>query len=358
MKQVYQKGQGAQQNVKNRFEKQEYILTDEDWDANKYADPDEMIPDKHTKFYTESPKKIMNEVTSPDLGLAYSLNPYQGCEHGCIYCYARNSHQYWGFSAGIDFERNIMIKHNAPELLRKHFDNPKWKPYPFMLSGNTDCYQPVERKVKITRQLLEICLEYKHPVSIITKNSLILRDTDIIEQLARLKLVHVNISITTLDEDLRQKLEPRTATAAQRLKIVENLSAKNVPVNIMVAPVIPALNDHEIPEIIKKAAEKGALSAAYTIVRLNGEIGQIFEDWIHKTFPDRANKVLNQIADCHGGKLNDSRWGTRMRGEGEWASTINKLFRMAKGKYMADKTWPAYDLTVFTRPQKGQLSLF
>ncbi|RYD81747.1 MAG: PA0069 family radical SAM protein [Sphingobacteriales bacterium] len=358
MKENYQKGQGAQQNVKNRFEKHEYVLTDEDWDANKFATLEEMVPDRRTKFYIEHPKKIVNEVTSPDLGLAYSLNPYQGCEHGCIYCYARNSHQYWGFSAGIDFERNIMIKYNAPELLRKHFDNPKWKPYPFMLSGNTDCYQPIERKTKLTRQLLEICLEYKHPVSIITKNSLILRDIDIINQLAILKLVHVNISITSLDESLRQKLEPRTATAAQRMKVVEQLSASNIPVNIMVAPVIPALNDHEIPEIIKTAAEKGALSAAYTIVRLNGEIGQIFEDWIHKTFPDRANKVLRQIAACHGGKLNDSRWGTRMKGEGEWALTINKLFKMAKRKHMAGKIWPEYDLTIFKRPERGQLSLF
>lgn len=355
---VYKKGQGAQQNVKNRFEKQEYVLTDEDWEANKYASPEEMMPDRRTKFYIETPKKIVNEVTSPDLGLAYSLNPYQGCEHGCIYCYARNSHQYWGFSAGVDFERNIMIKHNAPELLRKQFDKPKWKPYPFMLAGNTDCYQPVERKTKLTRQLLEICLEYKHPVSIITKNSLILRDLDILVQLAAYKLLHVNISITTLNEELRQKLEPRTATAAQRLKVVENLSAKAIPVNIMVAPVIPSLNDHEIPEIIKQAAARGALSAAYTIVRLNGEIGQIFEDWIHKTFPDRANRVLSQIADCHGGKLNDSRWGTRMRGEGEYASTINKLFKMAKRKYMHNREWPEYDLSIFKRPQKGQLSLF
>ncbi len=358
MKEIYKKGQGAQQNVKNRFEKQEYVLTDEDWAANPYAGLDEMIPDKRTKFYIENPKKIVNEVTSPDLGLAYSLNPYQGCEHGCIYCYVRNSHQYWGFSAGIDFERNIMIKHNAPELLRKHFDNPKWKPYPFMLSGNTDCYQPVERKTKLTRQLLEICLEYKHPVSIITKNSLILRDIDLLEELAKLKLLHVNISITTLDESLRQKLEPRTATAVQRLKVVENLSAVGIPVNIMVAPIIPGLNDHEIPEIIKAAAAKGALSAAYTVVRLNGEIGQIFENWVHKTFPDRANKVLAQIAAVHGGKLSDSRWGTRMKGEGQWASTINKLFRMAKAKHLAGRIWPEYDLTVFKRPEKGQLSLF
>jgi DNA repair photolyase len=354
----YKKGQGAQQNVKNRFEKQEYVLTDEDWEANKYTDLEEMLPDTRTKFYIESSKKIVNEIDSPDLGLVYSMNPYQGCEHGCIYCYARNSHQYWGFSAGIDFERKIMIKENAPALLRKCFDNKRWQPRPIMLAGNTDCYQPIERKTKITQQLLQICLEYKHPISIITKNSLILRDADLLQELAALKLVHVNVSITSLQEDLRQKLEPRTTTAKQRLKIVEELSKRNVPVNIMVAPIIPALNDHEIPEIIKQSAENGALSAAYTIVRLNGEIGQIFEDWIHKSFPDRANRVLSQIAACHGGKLSDSRWGTRMRGEGEIASTIGKLFRMAKKKYMSGKVYPDYDLSIFSRPQRGQLSLF
>ena len=349
----YIKGRGAQINTMNPFEKRE-------WLENEDLQPDdEIIPDTRTEFFYEHAKKIVNKVVSPDIGLGFSMNPYQGCEHGCIYCYARNTHHYWGFSAGLDFETKIMIKENAPELLRKTFDNPRWQPSPIMLSGNTDCYQPAERKLKITRRILEVCMEYRHPVGIITKNSLVLRDIDILEALNALNLIHVNISITSLDEDLRQKLEPRTTTAKQRLRAVEVLSAKNIPVNIMIAPIIPSINDHEIPEIIKAAAERGAVSAAYTIVRLNGAVAEIFEDWVRKNYPDRADKVLNQIAACHGGNLNDSRFGTRMKGEGVIAETIRNLYIMAKKKYLKDRVNPAFDLSHFRRPSKGgQLSLF
>jgi DNA repair photolyase len=349
----YIKGRGAQLNVKNPFDKREYSLSEID----EYHEP--LEKDGLTQYFKEHPNKIVNKVDSPDLGMMYSMNPYQGCEHGCIYCYARNTHQYWGFSAGLDFERKIMIKENAPTLLRKAFDNPKWEPSPIMLSGNTDCYQPIERKMQITRRLLEVCLEYKNPVGIITKNSLILRDKDLISEMAAYNLVSLSVSITSLDEDTRLKMEPRTTTAKQRLKIVEEMSKLNVPVNIMVAPVIPSINDHEIPDILKESAERGASSAAYTIVRLNGSVGEIFTDWVHKNYPDRAEKVLSQIAECHGGKLNDSRFGTRMRGEGEVAATIGKLFKMAKQKYMPRKDFPEYDPQTFRRPPKnGQLSLF
>jgi DNA repair photolyase len=348
----YIKGRGAQIVSDNPYLKNSYV-------TEHIEGLDEvMLSNSKTEIFYESPKKIVNKVDSPDLGLMYSLNPYQGCEHGCIYCYARNSHQYWGFSAGLDFERKIIVKENAPSLLEKAFNSPNWSPYPIMLSGNTDCYQPVERKLRITRRLLEVYLRFKNPVSIITKNSLILRDLDLLQELSAMNLVHVNISITSLDESLRQKLEPRTASSNNRLKVVETLSAKGIPVNIMVAPVIPGLNSHEIPDIIKAAADRGALSAAYTIVRLNGSIKDIFTDWIKKNFPDRAKKVLHQIADCHGGKLNDSRFGKRMRGEGNIAGSINALFTAARHKYMGNREMTDFNISAFTRPGNGQLNLF
>lgn len=350
--QEYVKGRGAQMNTRNPYDKQSYTLDEID----SLHEP--FVLDTRTEYFSEHPKKIVNKVESPDLGLMNSANPYQGCEHGCIYCYARNSHQYWGFSAGFDFESKIMLKENAPALLRKALDNPRWKPQPIVLSGNTDCYQPIERKMKITRQMLEIFLEYRNPVGMITKISLILRDADLLQDLAAMKLAHINISITTLNESLRQKMEPRTTTSMQRLKVVEELSKRGVPVNVMVAPVIPSLNDHEIPEIIKQAADRGALSAAYTIVRLNGSVAEIFEDWVKKNFPDRADKVLKQIASCHGGQLNDSRWGTRMRGEGNIAEVISRLFKVSRERHMKNRIYPPYDLSLFRRPQRGQLSLF
>jgi len=348
----YFKGRGAQVNTNNPYLKNSYV-------TEHIEGLDEPIfSNSKTQFFYETPKKIVNKIDSPDLGMMYSMNPYQGCEHGCIYCYARNSHQYWGFSAGLDFERKIVVKQNAPFLLKKFFDNPRYEPYPIMLSGNTDCYQPAERKLKITRKMLEVLLKYKNPVGIITKNSLILRDIDLLTELAKLDLVHVNISLTSLDESLRLKLEPRTASSFNRLKVIEILSAKGIPVNVMVAPIIPSLNNHEIPEIIKESADRGASSAAYTIVRLNGAVKDIFTDWVQKNFPDRADKVLNQIADCHGGQLNDSRFGVRMSGEGKIAEMIANIFHAAKEKYMGDRIWKDYNLNAFKRPGNGQMELF
>ncbi|PCJ87556.1 MAG: radical SAM protein [Flavobacteriales bacterium] len=347
----YFKGRGAQFNAANPYLKNELVTEHEE------GLDEPLHTNSSTQFFRETPKKIINKVDSPDIGLLYSMNPYQGCEHGCIYCYARNSHQYWGFSAGLDFERKIIIKENAPELLEKQLSHPKWKPQPIMLSGNTDCYQPIERKLKITRKMLEVLLKFRHPVGVITKNSLILRDLDILSEMAKLNLVNVSISITSLDESLRQKLEPRTASAKKRLKNVEELSKAGIPVNIMVAPVIPGLNSFEIPEIIKQSAAHGALSAAYTIVRLNGSIAAIFENWIRKAFPNRAEKVLNQIAECHSGKLNDSRWGTRMKGQGNVAESIAKLFRVSKKKYLKGRSMPPLDLTAFNPPGR-QFELF
>lgn len=348
----YLKGRGAQINPDNPYFNHAYDTESQDG----LDEPFEPYP--KTQFFYDQAKKIINKVSSPDIPLAFSMNPYQGCEHGCIYCYARNSHQYWGYSAGLDFESKIIIKQNTPELLIKELNHPKWKPSPIMFSGNTDCYQPIERKTQLTRKCLQIFVEYAHPVGMITKNSLILRDIDVLQQLAQHRLVHVFISITTLDESLRRVMEPRTASAKRRLAVVRRLSDANIPTGVMIGPVIPGLNNHEIPQIIEAATQNGALAVGYSLVRLNGAIGVIFEDWIRKNFPDRADKVINQIKACHEGGLGDSQFGRRMRGKGKIAEAIADLYHLAKKKYMKDRKMPEYDLTLFRRPDDRQLSLF
>jgi DNA repair photolyase len=256
----------------------------------------------------------------------------------------------------LDFESKIIVKQNAPRLLEQHLLNKNWNAVPIMLSGNTDCYQPQERRLEITRAMLKVMAQYRHPVSIISKNSLVLRDLDLLKDLAADNLVHVYISITTLNEDLRRVMEPRTASAMKRLQTVESLAKAGVPVGIMNAPIIPGLNHHEIPEVLKAAANHGARGAGMTIVRLNGSVGQLFEDWLKKNFPDRFDKVLNQIRSLHGGTLNDSQFGRRMTGEGNMAESIHQLYRAAKKKYFKGREMPPYDLTRFRKG--GNLSLF
>jgi DNA repair photolyase len=349
----YFKGRGAQLNTHNKFLKGTYVSEH----IEMLDEP--LLSDEKTQILFEYPKKIINSVKSPDVFSEYSMNPYQGCEHGCIYCYARNTHEYWGYSAGLDFERKIIAKPNAAQLMEKQFMNKNWKVAPIMFSGNTDCYQPAERKLKITRQMLEVLLKFRHPIGMITKNNLILRDIDILQELAKLKLVHVMVSITSLQEDLRLKMEPRTVTAKNRLKVIEQLNKAGVPTGVMTAPIIPGLNSNEIPQLIEAAANHGAVTAGYTIVRLNGSIKDIFTDWIHKNFPDRADKVLHQIAEIHGGAVNDSRYGKRMRGEGEIANAIKQLFQMAVKKHLSGRERFEYDLTAFRRPGEiEQLELF
>jgi DNA repair photolyase len=346
------KGRGAQMQAKSRFHAQE-IVQDHIEGIDEYTDIN-----TPTQYMYEYAKQIVNKVDSVDVGSGYSMNPYQGCEHGCIYCYARNSHEYWGYNAGIDFEKKIIVKRNAASVLAKTFEKPNWEVLPIMFSGNTDCYQPIERKLQITRNMLQVVARYKHPVSMITKNHLITRDIDILKDLAAQQLVHVSISITSARDEIRQKLEPRASAISQRLKTVEALAKENIPVNVMIAPIIPGINHHEIPQIMKQIADSGALSAAYTIVRLNGSIGIVFEDWIRKAYPDRADKVLNQIKECHGGTLNDSRFGTRMRGEGNIATIIRDLFLVSKKKYLAGREFPKLRTDLFVRSNKGQLGLF
>jgi len=346
----YFKGRGAQIKTGNKFLKAQYVSEHiEGLDEPLYSAPS-------TQVFYEEPKKIVNKVTSPDLGMMYSTNPYQGCEHGCIYCYARNTHEYWGFNAGLDFESKIIVKKKAPQLLEKFILHPSWQPVPITISGNTDCYQPLERKMQITRGMLEVMARYRHPVGMITKNSLVLRDIDILSDLAKDNLVHIYISITTLDEDLRRAMEPRTASGIRRLKTVEALAKAGIPVGIMNAPIIPGLNHHEIPAILKAASDHGAASVGMTVVRLDGTIGQIFEDWLRKNFPDRFDKVWNQICSMHGGNVNDSEFGRRMKGEGNFAESIHQLFRVSKKKYFSGKGLPPLDLTKFRKG--GNLSLF
>src|SRR6201996_3968947 len=346
------KGRGAQVNTHNKFLKNKYVL------EHIEGLDEQLLENTATQIFEETPKKIVSESKSPDLGHMFSINPYQGCEHGCLYCYARNTHEYFGFSAGLDFERKIIVKRNAAELLEQHFNKKNYEPVGILLSGNTDCYQPLERKLKITRSLLQIFLQYKNPVSIITKNNVILRDVDIIGELAKLNLIHVNVSITSLNEQLRQKLEPRTVTATGRLAVIQKLSEIGVPVRVMAAPIIPGLNSNEVPDIIKAAADRGARAAGFTIVRLNGSISEIFSDWIYKAFPDRAEKVLNMIRECHAGNLNDSEFGRRMSGDGPVAHSIHQMFRMACNRFFGDRDLPPHDFTLFVPKGGKQTSMF
>ncbi len=341
----YIQGRGAQINPANRFHEHDYGL-------------DPLQPDAKTQYIPVYPKTILNRIDSPDIGMAWSMNPYQGCEHGCIYCYARNTHNYWGYSAGLDFEQKVLYKKDAPKLLEAAFKKKSWKAEPIMLSGNTDCYQPAERELEITRQLLEVCWKYRHPLGIITKNSLVLRDLDLLKKLAEHRLLRVSLSITTLDEDLRRFLEPRTASVHARLKTLRTLAENGVPTTAMLAPIIPGLNDHEILAMAKKVSELGAASIAYTMVRLNGDVAVIFEDWVRRNLPDRADRVLNRIRDVHAGELNDSRFGKRMKGEGPIAKMVEQQFKIARQQYFADRQKPAYNLALFEQMRQPQMKLF
>jgi DNA repair photolyase len=349
---LYQKGRGAQIVTHNPYFSQSYVQEhfeglDEEW-----------LGEDQTQIIFETAKTILNQVKSPDVGMDWSINPYQGCEHGCVYCYARNSHQYWGYSAGLDFESKIIVKRNAAELLRKRFDKADWKGEAISLSGNTDCYQPLERKFKLTRSILEVCLEYGNPVGVLTKNSLVIRDSDIIQELAKNNLIKVLFTITSLREDLRLKLEPRTATYKSRLQTLEKLSKLGVPCGIMAGPIIPGLNNYDTPQVIKAAAEHGALFCGYTVLRLNGAIKDIFSDWLEKNYPNSHKKIFAQVQSMHGGNANESNFGRRMKGEGQIADAIHQMIAQAKRKYMNGLKVPEYDFTKFKRPEKGQLNLF
>src|SRR5438105_15111523 len=341
-------GRGASWSPANRFEKLHVDLTyvdvvDDDPDA-------EEKPRRTTQYFRDATKTIIAHNQSPDVGFESSINPYRGCEHGCIYCFARPTHEYLGFSAGLDFESRIMVKPDAPKLLEEELSSPKWKPKLLMMSGVTDCYQPIERKLKITRGCLEVLARFRNPVGILTKNRLVTRDIDVLSELASHNAAVVNLSITTLDVDLQRVMEPRTSIPAARLDAVAQLRAAKIPVGVMVAPVVPGINDHEIPAIVAACAKAGAQFAGNVLLRLPWAVAPLFERWLDEHFPERKAKVLERLRATRGGeKLYDSRWRKRQIGEGIFAEQIQNMFEVScRRAGMGDR--PRLSTAAFCRP--------
>jgi DNA repair photolyase len=344
-------GRGAAGNPKNRFERIEVEL--------ELGGLDSEEPGPEVIYLRDVSRSIIARNDSPDIGFDASINPYRGCSHGCIYCYARPTHEYLGFSAGLDFESKVLVKEDAPGLLRQQLSSPRWKPQVLSISGVTDCYQPIEKKLRITRRCLEVLTEFRNPVAIVTKNHLVTRDIDLLSELARHDAAVVAVSLTTLDDDLRRVMEPRTSRPARRLAAVEALARAGVSVGVMIAPVIPGLNDHELPSLISAAAEAGAGFAAYTPVRLPHTVRPLFEDWLARRFPERKEKVLNRIRSMRGGRLNDPRFVSRMRGEGIFADQISQLFDIScRRAGLEGKRFPRLSTAAFRRLGEIQPGLF
>jgi DNA repair photolyase len=341
-------GRGASWNPQNRFESIEYVRDEEAIEEQ---------PAPNTLFLRDPTRTILAHNDSPDVGFDTSINPYRGCEHGCIYCFARPTHEYLGFSAGLEFESKILVKEDAPELLRKELMSPRWKPRLIAISGVTDAYQPIERKLRITRRCLEVLAEFRNPVCIITKNHLVARDIDVLQELARYDAVSVNLSVTTLDPALANIMEPRASTPAKRLEAVEALAKANIPIGVMVAPVIPAITDHEIPAILTAAANAGAKSAGFVLLRLPWAVAPLFEKWLDEHYPDRKQKVLNRVRFLRDGKLYDSRWGVRQRGEGIFAEQLDAIFDITCRKLGLNEIDRDMSAASFRRPT-AQGSLF
>jgi DNA repair photolyase len=343
-------GRGAGSNPANRFERL-HLETDPDVEPEVPSAPG-------TQFLKDKTVSILSHNDSPDVGFDTSINPYRGCEHGCIYCYARPTHEFLGLSAGLDFETKILVKERAPELLRAALASPKWKPRVIAMSGVTDCYQPVERRLKLTRGCLEVLAECRQPVGIITKNFLVTRDVDLLQELARHKAVSVTLSVTTLDSNLARIMEPRTSMPKQRLAAIEALARAGVPVGVNVAPIIPGLTDHEILRIVQAAADAGAQFAGYTVVRLPFAVKDLFEQWLETHAPGKKDKILNTIRSMRDGKLNESNFGWRMRGDGVFADHIRQSYEVACRKAgLAEGHWPELSTASFRRPQGAQLEL-
>jgi DNA repair photolyase len=342
-------GRGAGINPANRFEALHY-------DQDEWCDPSAPVH-LRTQILRDDTQTIISRNQSPDVGFETSVNPYRGCEHGCAYCYARPTHEYLGFSAGLDFESKILVKLNAPELLRAELSRPSWRPQTLTLSGVTDCYQPIERKLKITRSCLQVLAEFRNPTFIVTKNHLVTRDIDVLGSLAVHNAAGVTVSVTTLDAELAQKLEPRASSPRSRLAAIRELATANIPVGVNVAPIIPGINDHEIPSIVAGAAEAGARFAYYTIVRLPLAVSTIFVDWLETHFPDRKDTVLRRIRSIRGGKLNESTFGRRMRGEGILADQIRQVFHVACRRAHLNEEHVELSATAFRRIEPNQLVL-
>ncbi len=352
------RGRGSQIDPPNLFERTyreldlEQVEDDEDYLAGLAHRPTEYLADRS--------RTIVAENDSPDVGFRYSINPYRGCLHGCSYCFARPTHEYLGFNAGLDFESKIMVKEDAPELFREFLGRDGWVPEPIAVSGVTDCYQPAERDYRLTRRCLEVASEANQPMMLITKNALVARDLDLLGPMAARGLVHVNLSITTLDPSLARSMEPRTSTPAARLRAARALADAGVPVRVLVAPVIPGLNDSEIPAILAASKEAGATSAAFNLLRLPLTVAPVFREWLEREQPGRAKKVLDRLREVRGGRLNDPDFGSRMTGTGELAGRIADLFRLFHKRHGLDGGLPPLDSSKFRppRPKSGQLRLF
>src|ERR671918_2255785 len=344
------RGRGSASNPKNRFETIERVP--------EPADGNDEVSSPQTQFLNDTSKSLIAYNDSPDVGFDASINPYRGCEHGCVYCYARPTHEYLGFSSGLDFETKIMVKEDAPELLRRELSGRAWKPQLVALSGNTDCYQPVEKKKQLTRRCLEVLLDFRNPVVIVTKNFLVTRDVEILSELARYQCVGVTISLTTLDAKLASLMEPRASSPARRLAAIKALAEAGIPVGYLQAPMIPGLTDSEAPAIARAAAKAGATFAGYVALRLPFAVKALFEDWLEQHFPERKDKVLNRIRAIRGGKLNDPNFTSRMRGEGIFAQQMAELFQLATKKAGINKRWPELTTKHFRQPGTSQLSLF
>lgn len=345
------KGRGTATNPANRFEPIAYEPDPE------YGFDEDAIAQR-TQFFDDASKSVITYNNSPDVGFDASVNPYRGCEHGCAYCFARPYHEYLGFSAGLDFETKIMVKRDAAHLLRAELSAKKWQPQTIALSGATDVYQPIEKRLQITRQCLEVLNEFRNPVVIITKNQLVARDADLLSDLARDDAAAVFVSVTTLDLGLNRKLEPRSSTPAQRLRAIEALAEAGVPVGVLVAPIIPGLTDEEVPRILEAAADAGAKYARYIVLRLPLAVAPIFEDWLHRHAPGHADKVLNRVRDMRGGALYKSEFGKRMRGEGFWADQIAQIVHVASAKHGLSEEPIPLSADAFKRPGGEQLALF
>lgn len=343
-----QKGRGASLNPGNRFEGLERPWEPE-WLEHERCSGEEGWR-AATRIHEDTSRGVLTRNDSPDVGFTWSLNPYRGCEHGCSYCYARPSHEFLGFSAGLDFETNILVKRDAPELLEQKLASRGWVAEPVLLSGNTDCYQPVERRLEITRGCLEVFLRHRHPVWLITKNAMVLRDLDLLRTLAGQGLAAVTISVTTLDARLSAALEPRASTPARRLEAIAALSGAGVPVRVNTAPLIPGLNDHEVPAILEAAANHGARAAGYIMLRLPHGVKELFTDWLERHAPERRDKVLGAVRQVRGGKLSDPRFGSRMRGEGPRADLIAQLFHATCRRLNLDTEHPPLRGDLFTPP--------
>jgi len=341
------RGRGTAENPADRFTE---LLVERDPEAPPDAPP--------TVVYVDHSRTLLSKNDSPDLPFEWSANPYRGCEHGCVYCYARPTHEYLGLSAGLDFETKLFAKQDAPKLLRAELSKPKWEPKVVAFSGVTDCYQPVERTLKIMRGCLEVMAELRHPTGIVTKSALVTRDIDLLQELARHRAVMVCITVTTLDDELAAALEPRAARPMKRLETIETLTRAGVPVAVMVAPVIPGLTDHEIPAILAAAAARGATRSGWQLLRLPYGVKDLFAAWLARWRPDRAEKVLHRIRELHDGKLNEAQFGKRMRGEGPFAEQLDRLFKVFAKKHGLLQRRYDLDASSFRRPAPAQGNLF